>query len=241
VILVHHHLGLGDHLICNGLVHHLADQNDIVYLPAKRRYLATVRCLYSEQPKVQVFPVDQEEPDIAAFARERSCPVLRVGFEHCNRQQFDASFYEQLGIPFDVRYTGFTLPRAIPHEDELFDRLAPREPYCLLHRESSGGVFDVRIDTTLPIVEIERRSDPYGNLLAVRKLIASAEEIHCINSSVLHLVDGMAPTARRFYHAVRQTDFTLRPEWTVVSYGASAVSRTWRTAVAKARSILQNG
>jgi len=140
-----------------------------------------------------------------------------------------------VNIPFDIRYSRFALPAVIPNEQALYDRLAPARPYCLVHRESSLGLFELRIGSTLPAVQIERRTDPYRNLLAFRKLICRAAEIHCINSSVLHLVDGLPTTARLFYHAVRKTDFTLRPCWTVVPYSAHPVAALLRRAAARVR------
>ena len=91
-LLLHHHLGLGDHFICNGLVNHLAEQHDRLYLPSKRKNLGTVTSLYSEEPRVHVFPVDDEFADVAAFQRRMACPILKVGFEHCDRGRFDESF-----------------------------------------------------------------------------------------------------------------------------------------------------
>ncbi|HYM23801.1 MAG TPA: hypothetical protein VEU08_11340 [Vicinamibacterales bacterium] len=234
-LVVYHHPGLGDALICNGLVHHVADRMDRVYVPCKPEYLGTLRCLYSERPAIEVFPVHDWVTDVDAMAASKDCPVLLVGHELCDRRRFDASFYEQVGIPFDVRYSRFSLPEVIPSEHTLYDRLAPREPYGLMHRENSLGVFTLRVGSTLPMVDVRRRTDPYGNLLAFRRLICDADEIHCINSSVIHLVDGLATKGRLFYHAVRKTDFTLRPCWTVVPYSTHPVAALARRAVARLR------
>jgi hypothetical protein len=237
-LVVWHHPGLGDHLICNGLVNTLADEHDVVYVPCKRHYLDTVRSLYSEQPRVQPFPVDEWPHDVERFSREKGCEILRVGHEQTDPSLFDASFYRQLNIPFDVRYTRFALPRIIPHEQELYERLAPAGgAYCLVHREGSVGIYDLTFASTLPVIYVDHRTNPFNNLLAYRRLICDATEIHCINSSVLHLVDGLPTRAALFYHAVRATDFTLRPRWTVVAYGSHPVQRLWRNAAARSRLI----
>jgi hypothetical protein len=236
-VVVHHHLGLGDHLICNGLVYALLEREEFVYLAAKRRYLDAVRCLYADEPRVEVFPVDQEPEDVDQFARERQCRVVRIGFEACDRDAFDQAFYRQMDVPFEDRYRRFRLPRTIPGEDVLFDRLAPSGDYCLTHREGTVGLFTLRINSTLPRIDIRAGLDPNRNLLAYRKLILRAREIHCINSSVLHLVDSIDPPAALYYHAVRRTDFELRPRWTVVRYSTHPVLSTWRRAVARGRLV----
>ena len=47
-ILVHHHLGLGDHIICNGLVNQISHGLDIVHLPVKTHYYEMIKFLYRE-------------------------------------------------------------------------------------------------------------------------------------------------------------------------------------------------
>jgi len=221
-VVLHHHLGLGDHFVCNGLVNHVAEEHDVVYLPCKRPYYLTVACLYSEQPKVEVFAVDDEFPDVAQFADRRNSTVVRVGFEQCDRDRFDLSFYRQLDIPFAYRYSKFKLPDRIPQEDQVYTTLAERGDYCLVHRETSAGTFRLSIDTDLPIVEINKRrmEPPYNNLLNYRRLIQRAREIHCLNSSVVHLVDSLDSDAALVYHDIRKRNFQLRRSWTTVAYRA---------------------
>jgi hypothetical protein len=236
-VIVHHHLGLGDHLICNGLVHAVLDREDFVYLAARRRYLPTVRCLYSEEPRVEVFPIDRDPDDVDALAVRLRLPVIRIGFQHCDKTRFDESFYEQMQVPFEDRYRRSRLPRRIPDEDSVFDRFAPAGDYAVMHRENSLGLFNLRIDSDLPRVDIRMGMDPSNNLLACRKLIMGAREIHCVNSSVLHLVDSLDPPAARFYHAVRRTDFRLRPCWTVVPYATNPVLAVIRRGLARGRLV----
>lgn len=231
-IVVHHHLGLGDHLICNGLVNHLAETWDVVYLACKRAYYPTIACLYSEQPAVNIFTVQDERQDVDRFARDVGAEVLRIGFDRCDRSRFDESFYEQLGIPFEYRYTKFRLPARIPGEDALFSTLNPGSRFIVIHREWSHGLFVLRVGSALPAVDIRRRSgDVFTNLLAYRRVIQEAAEIHCINSSVIHLVDSLETGGRLFYHDVRDRDFQLRRQWATVEYGA----RPMRVLLARVR------
>ena len=222
-IVLYHHIGLGDHFICNGLVNDLAERYEHVYLPCNRVHEKTVACLYGDQRNVTVFPVDNhhQRAEVAAFAARMAVPVITVGFEHCQHERFDRSFYEQMQIPFEYRYLKFRLPQRIPHEDELVDALAPHAPYAVVHREASFGPYRLRIDTPLPIVEIRRRdAPPFNNLLNYRKLLGGAAELHCINSSVVHLASSIETTGRRFYHDVRERNFQLAPGWTTVPYRA---------------------
>lgn len=221
-LLVHHHLGLGDHFVCNGLVNHLAEQYDTIYVPSKRQYYETVRCLYSDEPKIRVFIVDDEFRDVEHLRRAVNCPILRVGFERCDRRRFDVSFYDQLRISFELRYAKFRLPRQLPQEDDVYAALAPNGDYCLVHNEGSRGTYTLKVNTDLPVVYITkervRQGEPFRNLLNYRKLIENAAEIHCINSSVIHLVDSLDPRASLFFHPVPKVNFSIRERWTTVQY-----------------------
>jgi hypothetical protein len=232
-IVVHHHLGLGDHFICNGLVNHLAESNEVVYLACKQASYRTVACLYREKPTITVFPVRDEFTDVAAFARRVGAPLLRVGFEHCDRSRFDESFYEQLGIPFIYRYSKFRLPAVIPDEDALRASAPSDRPFRVVHREASHGRYVLRIDSQMPAIDIcgRRVGDGFDNLLAYRRLIEEATEIHCINSSVLHLVDSLDTPGRLFYHDVRPRCFHIRRPWTTVAYAV----RPWHRLLAATR------
>ena len=127
------------------------------------------------------------------------------------------------GIGFEVRYSKFRLPAHLPHEDEVYRALATSREYCLVHNEGSRGTYRLRLETDLPVVYITQQraqtNELYGNVLNYRKLIQRATEIHCINSSVIHLVDSVCPEGHLFFHAVRKRDFAVRERWTVVEYG----------------------
>lgn len=215
--IIHHHLGLGDHFVCNGLVNHLADIYEKVYLACKKSNFQTIKVLYSENNKIKVFSIVDEDKEIGYFSDLLDLPVLQIGFECCNRNEWNTSFYEQMQVDFSNRYTRFELPSFIPHEDDIFSLFAKSE-YCLVHRESSEGKYDLKMDTNLPIIEIEKDTDPYGNLLSYRKLIQNAKEVHCVNSSVFHLVDGINPEAKLVYHDIRSLDFKLDDKWSVIEY-----------------------
>jgi hypothetical protein len=222
-IVLYHHIGLGDHFICNGLVRHLAETHEHIYLPCNRIHEETVACLYGDEPKVTVFAVDngRQHAEVGAFAARMRLPVVKIGFEHCVHARFDEAFYEQLSIPFEYRWSKFRLPARIEHEHAVFNALAPNGPYAVVHREASFGPYRLRVDTPLPIVEIKRREGAqFSNLLNYRTLLQRAAEIHCINSSVVHFVSSLPTSGRLFYHDIRKRNFRLAPGWTTIPYRA---------------------
>ena len=56
-LIIHHHLGLGDHFVCNGLVRFIIDKNNYeqYYIPAKEQNFLTVKEMYSDLNNVENF------------------------------------------------------------------------------------------------------------------------------------------------------------------------------------------
>ena len=53
-LVFHHHTGLGDHFICNAIVHEYAKQAERLHVPTHHRYVETLECLYSDFPNIIV-------------------------------------------------------------------------------------------------------------------------------------------------------------------------------------------
>jgi len=142
--------------------------------------------------------------------------ILMVGFQNCDVKNWDRSFYNQLKIDFSERYNSFSLPKKNP--DVLIS--VPLEDYILVHDESSITSYNLNIETNLKIVKIERGLS--DNLFSFIDLIKNAKEIHCINSSVFHLIDSLNDTTEKlYYHDIRRTDdseFKVSDKWKIISY-----------------------
>lgn len=74
------HLGLGDHLICNGLICHLAQHDQITVL-AKHHNVAYCKHMWSDLPNVTVDGVaDDKEAELVCESFENCVgPVIRNG------------------------------------------------------------------------------------------------------------------------------------------------------------------
>ena len=220
-VILHHHLGLGDHFICNGLVHECAKKYDKIHLPTKRHNLETVRCLYQEHDNIAVFPVLREHKDVRQYSIKNNLPILRIGFEHMEHRgsvPWNVWFYDQMEIPYDARYTSFQLPKLLPEAEKLYDTiLQGKKEYCLIHQQSSIGKFFINLETDLPVIELQPGLT--NNLLDYVKVIRNAQEIHCIDSSVINLIDSMdTETDKLFFHTAKPANVMLSDRWKVVKY-----------------------
>lgn len=233
--LIYHHLGIGDHIICNGLVNHLSDAHDKIQLLCKTSYVESVRFLYRNNPKVTIMGVP-DDAAAAKFFESFSGKKIRLGFDYLKKSGllFDEAFYSQAGIPFVERWDRFSLGRDLIAEQALFTTYkVQQQKYVFLHEDiDKGFVLNRRyiVDTSLPVVS--PIPDLTKNIFDYCYLIENAAEIHCMDSSFKLLADSLRPTSDSLYHHlyVRGRDrlhvSTSRWHWKKVYYRNSIID-TW--------------
>lgn len=219
-IILHHHLGLGDHFICNGLVRRLKENLALerLILPVKEHNVPAIRLLYADQVGVELMSVprsaySEEDAYIIAQSKLLEIPILKISYNGSRTAEFDASFYHQVGLDLDISWSCFSVPAKNSNAEALYEKLIKHERYCLVANAGSVGSFDIEVDTSLPIYFV---SPGYTeNLLDWSLIISRAHEIHCIDSSVIHLVDRLPTRAERLvYHNVgRGSRFHLKKDW----------------------------
>ena len=220
--LIHHHLGLGDHFVCNGIVNYISKITEAhISVICKQQNYVTVCCLYSEDKNISIIPIDTDCEDqiqqVNRYAIENDFRLLRFGFgdDHIDPKAWDMSFYKELGIDFIERYRSFKLPK-MPPETLL---PVPSHKYIFVHDESSEGKYDLKILSNLPQICVNKTDT--DNILAYIGLIQNAEEIHCVNSSLFHLVDSMSNiTKKLYYHDIRlhPYSFQVSARWAIIGY-----------------------
>lgn len=195
---------MGDHFICNGLVHHIAERYKTIHLPAKKNYFATIKHLYEDFDNVKVFPIVSEPTDI----NNKGLAILRIGFERCDPMRFERSFYEQENIPYEYRFSKFKLPSNLEKSKQFYDSVVRRlgKEYIFVHDTSSVKKFDLEIESDLPqhVVSVEDTPD----VIDYTDAICNAKEVHFINSSIQALVlnlnyMGMVKADKVVYHNAR--------------------------------------
>lgn len=189
-LVIHHHLGLGDHLVCNALVRHHAAGRRRVGLCCKRLYLVSVAFMYRDLPQIEVLAVDDDAGASAILATLPEAARLRIGFENLDSRDFIDAFYRQAGLDRQRRYTGFQVERDAAREEDCYRRLVGDiKGYIFLHDDPSRGftIDPRRIASTLPIVR------PAGaeTIFDYAAVIERATEIHCIDSAFANLVESL--------------------------------------------------
>ena len=96
---------------------------------------------------------------------------------------------------------------------KYFNKFIKDKEYCLVHCQGSPGPYDLNIKTDLPIYYVE--SGLTDTILDWADVIKNAKEIHCIDSSIIHLADSLDLTTEKlYYHDVgRGSQFHLINGW----------------------------
>jgi hypothetical protein len=96
---------------------------------------------------------------------------------------------------------------------QFFSKFIKDKDYCLVHCQGSPQQYVLDIKTDLPIYYIE--SGLTDTILDWVDVIKNAKELHCIDSSVIHLADSLDLNAEKlYYHDVgRGSKFYLVNDW----------------------------
>jgi hypothetical protein len=219
-MILYHHLGLGDHFVCNGLVNFISENyKQTIYLICKSKNLSTIKYLYSDNNNIIIKSIPginefYEVDNIASSIPNEK--LLMVGFHHCDINNWDKSFYNQLNIPFEIRYSYFKLPQNKPN----FMIMPPEEDFILIHSGTSIQQYNLTIKSNKKQIFVT--DNVSNNLFSYLDIIYAASEIHCVNSSVFHLVDSLSNiNADLYYHDIRKSDstyFQVRDRWKTIKY-----------------------
>ena len=100
--ILHHHLGLGDNIVCNGLVNYLSTKYEKIYIPAKQNLYKSIQYMYSENEKVEIFQIENEtrEEEIQDFSKQNNLNIMRLGFNSIQKRPFNLAFYKQIRVPY---------------------------------------------------------------------------------------------------------------------------------------------
>jgi hypothetical protein len=222
----HYHLGthteLGDLLVLEGLIRHFSFATKVTF---NTQYVADAKELFHPLKNVEPiftqksYPVRPDKVPRGAnqvlwlgyFSEEFQKHGRRlpgIGVQTFDPKTWDREFYRQAGVPFITRWRGSRLPG-------LYGDSTP-EDAILVHDEPEHRIALPNARRITPL--------PGKTVFAWMKPLSQAREIHCIDSSILSLVESMwangyfGPRTEFFFHrSVRPTHPpTLLAPWQIV-------------------------
>lgn len=226
-IVIHHHLGLGDHIDCNGMVRYFSELYDenMIQVFSKPQYLEMVEYMYRDNEKINVNLVNDEYPGVIDFLNQNESTVddfFRVGHEHYPKNPADDKncweyFYEQLEFDYDVKYDYFSVVRDMDEEKRVYNKLNPSdEDYIFVHDDESRG-FKIDVENDLKII----RNDITENIFYFPMILEKAKEIHVMESSFKSMVEHFDVSGDLYFHDFRQHPLGRHVKnWKVVEYAS---------------------
>ena len=235
VIVIHHNLGLGDHIICNGLVRSLLNEgkhfSDIIVF-AKEVNAKNVTYMFADDPRIHIItiPINTDEwafvnhfmcvnKHITAFIRSQNIIIdnlISMGLV----SNFDEGFYSCCGIPFEYRWKKFKTNRNIDEEMRVSLKLNPNnEKYMFVHDEPSLGYNITKIENPNNLKII--KNDTTESIFNMVGIMENASEIHCMESSIRCLIDHLPNINCPLYlHKIRDHGLvsTTKSKWISIEY-----------------------
>jgi len=204
-MIVYHHLGMGDHVICNGLVRSLI-QKDILYkMFVMPHNLESVQFMYRDLENLDF--IEANDQQAVAYLKNNNVlnsEVILAGFyRHPAAEDFDDSFYLQNNVPFEYRWSKFRCDRSPDREKTLFDKFNVKEnEYVFLHDDVSRNYeIDSKYicNKDLPIVRpIKGYTE---NIFDYCYLMQNSAEAHFIDSSFRLIFDSFTlKDSNIFFH-----------------------------------------
>jgi len=127
-LIVYHHIGLGDIVICNGMVNYISTLADTLYLAVDKKFENQAEYLYSENLNVKIISdipsgINDLSNFVETFASENDLNILKIGWDaYSNRflnPPFYKAFYKQLKLPYKYSYKFFEQPTYSDSENML--------------------------------------------------------------------------------------------------------------------------
>lgn len=217
---IYHHLGLGDHIICNGMVRHFADLYGEVTIFCKEHYANNVEYMYRDEPKINIISVEQEwviNPFLSQINKDK---YLKIGFENLPYYEqnfdkliktFDEAFYDLAKIDFSARFDKFFIQRDEQKEQEALEYLNKNnESFIYVHDDPNRGfsINETKHRNDLKVI----KNDFKFNLFEMRKVLEKAEEIHIMQTGMLDFCNSIDLKHTKIYvhkYVRRYSNFLL--------------------------------
>jgi hypothetical protein len=200
-IYIFHHLGLGDHIICNGLVRNVCRKIKNVNLFAKPEYHESVTFMFKDLKNLNVIAATDEE----AHVIWRPLPIEQkvqpaTGKRRVPSMLFDEVFYTCIGLNFQRRWDDFFFERDKKREKNLTEKLVKSDNYIFVHDDSTRNFYIPDSELSGDFEVVRPVLDITNNIFDYTSIIENAKEIHVMDSCFKHLAESIPVNAEKFFY-----------------------------------------
>ncbi len=208
-VLLFHHLGLGDHIMCHGIVREYCKKYDRVAIFSYPHNYSSVSFMFRDIPNLTILQGDIEfaRACIAKNTLDRKYDEVKIlGFENLNRTDgvpLEKQFYDLAGLPITKKWESFYVQRDFKKEKELSDRVALKGDYAFVHEDAGRKYLIKRKYIGKECAVFLPSAVLTDNIFDYCTIIEKAKEIHVIDSSFMFLIDCLAyenPKQKLYVH-----------------------------------------
>ena len=220
-LFIHHHLGLGDHIVCNGMVRFCMKHAGFskIRVVVKKINYSSVFNMFRDDKNIEFETVNTDDDFYKLNYEWNKLKLIRAGFEKIRIFDWAESLYDSAGISFNERWDSFYYKRDQDKEKKLIETLNLPKDFILVHKTASIGELKININTKIPIVYVSKIED--FDIFSWLGVVEKAKEVHCIDSSFLHLVESFKDINKQlFYHNNRNSSmsFQYKQKWNFINY-----------------------
>ena len=231
-IILYHHFGLGDHIVCNGMVREYCKKYKKVAIFSLPKNYASVSFMYRDLSNIQILQGDEEFAKNFLLSNTFNSNnkygyVKTIGFQYLNENSnltFEKQFYKIAEIDFVKKWESFYVKRNFEKENIFYKKYAPSEKYIFYHD-------DIKRNYQIETKKISKKYKIFTpnenlteNIFDYCTIIENAEEIHVIDSSFMFLIDCLKydnPLQKLYIHRYARENKkwklpTLRKKWNVL-------------------------
>lgn len=201
---VYHHLGLGDHIICNGMIRYFCKKYDNVVIFCKTNYYDNVSYMYRDLNNLEIFNFSDDD-GVVEFINQNSNVknnLIKPGFgnlDSClDRMTFDEAFYYLAGLDFQIRFDDFYFERDLEKEDEVCKTLNPDDEKYIFVLDDPKRGYNIDMSKITSEYKVIR-NDYQFKMFDYIKLLENAEEIHMMQTGFLDMVNSYKMDKPKIY------------------------------------------
>lgn len=200
-----HHLGMGDHLICNGLIRKILQEDSLIlHYPLKFHNYDNVSVMLGDlSDRIRFIPVKDDGEMIKYASNFSETNKIRVGVFKSDwgslSGTFCEKFYKQLGIPYFERWNLFHFSEkfSVPIKNNTKES-------CFVHQDLSRNlkIKNNYLPDSFYSPNHSLGSKSQHTIFDYVQLLNEVEEIHCIDSSFACLIDHLPSlkAKKKFIH-----------------------------------------
>ena len=211
-IILYHHLGLGDHIMCHGIVREYCKKYEKVAIFCLPNNLPSVSFMYQYLTNLNIIECDYDSPrkffvqKTFQFEKLNYDEIKIIGYQDLNKNSntpLEMQFYQLAGVPFNKKWDSFFINRDYEKEQKFLEKIAPKEDYAFIHEDVPRGFIINRefVDKNCSLLSAEKSHT--DNIIDYCTIIEKAKEIHVIDSSFMFLIDFLKydnPNQKLFIH-----------------------------------------